>query len=130
MTSSFVVYLRDLVVSWWGFGGALSLVAFFVPPLATYRPFVVAVAVGAFIAAGYQLHRRQAAAHLRQINQLREDHDRALKSEQAHTEALEADLAEARRPKFSDETRQLAEAAYAKLSRDQKGGPTVSPGRW
>jgi hypothetical protein len=129
--ASFFRYLRDLFRAWWAVGGALSLIAFFIPTLNNYPLFIVAVAVVAFTMAGFRLHQQQVRSkddricaltgeHARQIEEVKAQHDAVIAEFSNKVSRLEAEIADLRRPKFTEETRQVAEAAYRKLDRTQK----------
>lgn len=129
--STFVEYLRSLFHEWWAIGGALSLIAFFIPRLNDYPFFIMAVAVIAFMIAGYRLHQQQINSRSEEINALghrhaamtaelnrqhESSHDRAT----ARIARLESEIEELRRPKFTEETRQVGERAYRDLKPEHK----------
>jgi hypothetical protein len=129
--NAFVEYVRELFHEWWAIGGALSLIAFFIPRLNDYPAFIVVVAVLAFMMAGYRLHRKQIRSRNDQVSTLRQQHadeiagikrqhEAAVAQRDNRVSELEAEIAELRRPKFTEEIRQIAERAYKDLKREER----------
>jgi hypothetical protein len=118
--TSFFQYLRDLFHEWWAVGGALSLIAFFIPRLNDYPLFIMAVAVIAFTMAGFRLHQQQVSSQDDRIAEMKAQHEAAIAESSNRMSQLEAEIAELRRPKFTEETREIAERAYKDLKQEHK----------
>ncbi|HLG55675.1 MAG TPA: hypothetical protein VI485_10110 [Vicinamibacterales bacterium] len=117
----FGTYLKDFFHNWWAGVGALSVVGFFVPRLNDYWPYIAAVAVLAFIGAGFVVDRQRIQRHDAELERIRREHDAVIRGQQeqqaANVSRLEAEIAELRRPKFTAETRKTGEEAYRKIDR-------------
>ena len=74
--SHFGAYLKDLFHSWWAGVGALSVIGFFVPALNDYWPFIMTVAVLAFIGTGFAVDRRRVESHAAQVERIQGEHSR------------------------------------------------------
>lgn len=122
--AAFRTYLKNLFLNWWAGVGALSVVGFFVPRLNDYWPYIAAVAVVAFIAAGFGVYEEHFRNHTAEVERLRREHAASLRVQQEqHARViaqLQAEIEELKRPKFTAETRQAAESLYRKLDRTQK----------
>lgn len=116
-------YVADLFHESWAIIGALSLIGFFIPRLNDYTPFILAVATVAPMTAGYKLHQRQISdqedkirtlslQHASQVSAITRQHEMILTQSSTRISELEAEVADLRRPKFTEETRQIAERAY------------------
>jgi hypothetical protein len=110
---TFVRFLRELLTGIFGIVGDVSTVVFvltfFVPGLESFRVVLfVAIAIG-FIGSAFNIYKRyegvikeRGALHAAEVSR------------------LQSEIDELKRPKFTAETRGVAESAYRKLDRTQK----------
>jgi len=98
-------YLKSLFHNWFAAVGALSLIAFFVPVLAEFWQFLAAVALLAFIAAGFRVYQQQEERRVSETESLR-----------GETESLRSEIERLRQPRFTAEIRQEAERQLRALA--------------
>ncbi len=106
-------YLSDLLTGAWGIVGdvltAVSIAAFAFRGLESLSVVLLGAVAIAFIGSGFKIYQRHLA--------IREDQQRGHEAERAD---LLSEIDRLKRPRFSAETRQVAEAAYRALDRTQK----------
>jgi len=124
-------YAWRLVWNWWGVVGVLSVAAFFLPWLGAYWWFIAAVAVVAFAVAGYAVYHDETTRHAAKLDESRAALKQAMESfeqqltterreHQEREDALNREIGELRRSKFTAETQRIAEDQYRPLGREQK----------